>query len=68
MTEAAERLLEEFEALPDEARSEVMAEMARRIAWSPHVLPGDDDLTASADSLFLEMDRAEQQDDAPAAR
>jgi hypothetical protein len=67
MTEAAERLLEEFEALPDDARSEVVAEMARRIAWSQHFLPDDDELTASADSLFLELDRAEQQDDPSAA-
>lgn len=60
MTHAAKKLLDDFEALPDEARSEVVAELVRRLAFSPHDLPTDTDLVAAADQLFLELDRREQ--------
>ena len=56
MTRAAEKLLEEFEALPDTDRSEVVAELARRVAMAPHDLPDQDDLVAAADQLFAEID------------
>ena len=60
MTHAAKKLLEEFEALPDDVRSEVVAELVRRVAFSAHDLPADIDLVAAADHLFLELDRREQ--------
>jgi hypothetical protein len=60
MTHAAKKLLEEFEALPDDVRSEVVAELVRRVAFAPHDLPTDTDLVAAADHLFLELDRREQ--------
>jgi len=60
MTSAAKKLLEEFDALPDRDRSELVAELARRVALSAHDLPEDDDLTAAADHLFRELDRREQ--------
>ena len=60
MTEATQKLLDEFEALPDRDRSELMAELARRVALAPHDLPDEDDLVATADRLFLELDRREQ--------
>ena len=60
MTQATQKLLDEFEALPDRDRSELVAELARRVALAPHDLPADDDLVASADRLFLELDRREQ--------
>jgi hypothetical protein len=60
MTRAAQQLLEQFEALPDQERSEVVAELARRIALTPHGAPTDDDLIATADRLFVELDRREQ--------
>lgn len=60
MTQAARKLLEEFEALQDEDRAEVLAELLRRIALGPHDLPDSDDLTAAADRLFVELDRREQ--------
>ena len=59
MTQAAKRLLEEFEALQDSERAEVLAELLRRIALAPHDLPDADDLTAAADSLFVDLDRRE---------
>jgi hypothetical protein len=60
MTQAAKRLLEEFEALQDSDRAEVLAELLRRVALVPHDLPDSDDLTAVADRLFSELDRREQ--------
>ena len=60
MTQAAKKLLEEFEALPDRDRSELVAELARRVALAPHDLPQDEDLIAAADRLFAELDRREQ--------
>ena len=60
MTQAAKKLLEEFEALPDRDRSELVAELARRVALAPHDLPHDEDLVSAADRLFVELDRREQ--------
>jgi hypothetical protein len=36
MTRSTEQLLEHFEALPDPERSELVAELARRVALAPH--------------------------------
>lgn len=60
MTHAAKKLLDEIEALPDDIRAEVVAELVRRVAFAPHDLPTDTDLVAAADHLFLELDRRER--------
>lgn len=60
MTHAAKKLLEEFEALQDADRAEVLSELLRRVAQTPHDLPDGEDLTAVADRLFSELDRREQ--------
>jgi hypothetical protein len=60
MTPATKKLLEEFDALPDQDRSAFVAELARRIALALHDLPHNDDLVATADYLFSELDRREQ--------
>jgi hypothetical protein len=60
VTQAAKKLLEEFEALPEPDRSELVAELARRVALSPHDGPEDEDLLAAADRLFVELDHREQ--------
>jgi hypothetical protein len=60
VTQATQKLLEEFEALPERERSELVAELIRRVALAPHDLPEDDDLTAAADRLFSELDRRER--------
>ena len=59
MTQATRKLLDEFDTLPDEDRAEFVAELLRRTALAPHDLQ-DDDLVASADRLFVELDRHEQ--------
>jgi len=60
MTPATKKLLEEFDALSDRDRSELVAELARRVALAPHDLPHGEDLVAAADHLFHELDRREQ--------
>ena len=60
MTQATQKLLDEFDTLPDEDRAEFVAELLRRTAFAPHDLPQDDDLVASADRLFVELDRRER--------
>ena len=59
MTQVAQKLLEQFEALPERERSEIVAELARRVVRAPHDLPNDDDLLATADRLFADLDRRE---------
>jgi hypothetical protein len=51
MTQAAKKLLDEFDALADRDRSELVAELVRRVALAPHDLPGAD-VVAAADRLF----------------
>ena len=60
MTQATQKLLDEFDTLPAKDRAEFVTELLRRTALAPHDLPQDDDLVASADRLFLELDRHEQ--------
>ena len=60
MTQAAKKVIEEFDALQDADRAEVLAELLRRVALAPHDLPDSDDLAAAADRLFVELDRREQ--------
>jgi hypothetical protein len=60
MTQAAKKLLDEFDALPDHDQPKLVAELVRRVALGPHDLPHDDDLVAAADRVFMELDRHEQ--------
>jgi hypothetical protein len=60
MTQAAKKLVGEFDALPEAEREQVLAELLRRAAAGPHDLPNDKDLTAVADQVFQELDRREQ--------
>ena len=56
----AKKLLEEFEALQEGDRAEVLAELLRRVAFAPHDPPDPDDLVSAADQIFLELDRRER--------
>jgi hypothetical protein len=60
MTQAAKKLLEEFDALHEGDQAEVLAELLRRIAATPYDLPDPEDLVAAANQLFVELDRGEQ--------
>ena len=60
MTQAGKKLLEEFDALQEDDRAEVLAELLRRVALSPHDLPDPDDPIATAHQIVVELDRREQ--------
>lgn len=54
------RTQQQFDALEDRDRWEVLLELLRRTALSPHDLQDRDDLTAMADRLLFELARHEQ--------
>jgi hypothetical protein len=60
MTPVVEKLVAEFEALPESQRQEVIAALLQRARTEAHDLPEDADLVAAADVLFQELDRREQ--------
>ena len=62
MTEAAQKLLDQIDALPERDRSELVAELVRRLALDAHDLPHEDDLVSAADRLLFELDRREPSD------
>jgi hypothetical protein len=62
MTRAAKHVIESFEALPEQDKSEVLAQLLRRLVDSPYVLPTDEELIHAADSVFQEYDRREAQE------
>lgn len=59
VTPSARRMIEEFDALSEQERSEVQVELARRVALSPDDLPRDEDFLAAAEQLFVELDQRE---------
>ena len=62
MTRAAKQVIDSFEALPEQDKSEVLAQLLRQLIASPYVLPADEELTHAADLLFQEYDRREAQE------
>jgi hypothetical protein len=61
MTQRGQKLLEQFDHLPEHERVEVLDELLRRVALAPHDFPDSDDLISTADHLFTELDRRERQ-------
>ena len=59
VTEAARHILEAFQTLPDLDKREVLAALLREATGAPYAVPSDDDLTAAADEVFLDLDRRE---------
>ena len=59
MTEAARHLIETFQTLPDLDKREVLAVLLRESVQGPYATPSDDELTATADEVFLDLDRRE---------
>lgn len=52
MTDAAKKVLDDFQSLSDQERSQVVVELVRRVPIFSHDLPDDSDLTAAADQVF----------------
>jgi hypothetical protein len=62
MTRAARQVIESFEALPEQDKSEVLAQLLRRLIDSPYVVPADEELTHAAALVFQEYDHREAQE------
>ncbi len=61
MTNAAQKLIDSFEALPESEQHEVLAQLLHRLIDSPYASLSDEDFTQSADLIFQELDRREKQ-------
>ncbi|MEO8379899.1 MAG: hypothetical protein ABI779_09590 [Acidobacteriota bacterium] len=55
----AKHLIEEFGALPDPSKREVLAELLRISRHLDYPEMSEDEFTAAADQMFLEYDRRE---------
>lgn len=62
MTADAKHLVDEFSALPDPSKREVLSQLLRIARGIDYPAIGDDELTAAADEVFLEYDRRESGD------
>ena len=61
MAQNAKSVLDAFDSLPVAEREQVMLELMRRAARGDHEAPGDEELIAAADRVFLELDRRESE-------
>lgn len=59
MTAEAKHLIEEFGALPDPSKREVLAELLRLSRNLDYPEMGEDELTSSANEVFLGYDERE---------
>ncbi len=57
---AAERLIEDFEALPELERREVLVKLLQIVSHMDYGPISEEELLASADELFVAFDRVEQ--------
>jgi hypothetical protein len=62
MTKAARKLIETFEALPDDEKRSVTVEILRRAPIDDHPTFDEAELVLAADQVFLDLDRREGQD------
>lgn len=62
MTADARHIIEDFEALPDGEKQEVLAQLLRIARDIEYEDTAEDDLTAAADEIFLDYDRREAND------
>jgi hypothetical protein len=59
VTSEAKHIIEDFEALPDPTKREVLAELLRMSRFIEYPPVSDDELASAADEVFLEYDRRE---------
>ena len=60
MTEAAQRFLRSFKALPQPDQHDVLVSLLRLPIEEHYSTPADNDLICAADQVFLELEKAEQ--------
>ena len=62
MTKAAQQLIDSFEALPEEEKHLVMAQLLQRLVDIPCSAPSDEELLHATDSVFQIYDWYEAQE------
>jgi hypothetical protein len=62
MTKAVQHLLQSFDLLSETEKQEVVAELLRRSRHLDIPVLSDEELTLSAEKIFLELDRRESED------
>lgn len=62
MTADARHIIDDFEALPDPAKREVLAELIRLSRHLDYPAIGDDELVTAADEVFRGYDEREEND------
>jgi len=60
MTKAAQEFLRSFKALPPTDKHDVLVQLLREPIEATYEAPSDDELTATAEMVFLEYDKAEK--------
>ncbi|PYQ59474.1 MAG: hypothetical protein DMF53_18745 [Acidobacteria bacterium] len=60
MTRAAQKILETFDALPENEQKEIAVEILRRASTESYGDLDDSGLVFAADQIFLELDRREE--------
>lgn len=60
MTAAAEHIIEDFEALPEPEKREVLAKLLQIAGHMDYGPLSDEELLASADEIFVMFDRKEE--------
>jgi len=68
MSTTAQQLLTSFDALPETVKFEVAFEILRRTKDFEFPPLTDDELVASADAIFLELDRRGMSNELPKSR
>jgi hypothetical protein len=59
MTAETKQIIDDFGALPDPAKREVLAELLRMSRYLDYPSMSDDELLAAAEEVFLDYDRRE---------
>jgi hypothetical protein len=62
VTADAKHIIDDFEALPDPQKREVLAELLRISGHLEYPHVGDEELLATADAVILEYDRREDRE------
>ena len=60
MSEAAQRFLRSFKALPQNDQHDVPVSLLRLPIEADYSAPSDEELVAAADAVFLEIEKAER--------
>lgn len=60
MSEAAQRFLRSFEALPQNDQHDVLVSLLRLPIEADYGAPSDEELVAAADAVFLDIEKAER--------